>query len=266
MKKIAAVTLSFLVLLPLVSGAGVSMDLVTKGASGQETGRLNFRAQSDKIRMDDAGNGSRNSMIFLGDSFIVLDHKKKNYIVMDEAFVNEVSAQMNDAMQEMEKQLAGLPPEQRAMAEQMMKGQMAQMMGQQQEPPAPPRVESMGAGSWQDYDCEKFAVFEKGEKTQELCAAGLDDIDGAAEMMQAFRGMAKFMRKMMESMPMRGDAGMNPGELMDQIEGFPVHTIEYSNGAVVGETSLESVTEQDLDDGLFVVPDGYEREDPMRRP
>lgn len=264
MKKFVAVTFSFL-LLPLSSHAGVSMYLVSTDATGKETGRLNFLAKSDMIRMDDLGNDSRNSMIFLGDSFIVLDHKKKNYIVMDEAFVNEVSAQMNDAMKEMEEQLASLPPDQRAMAEQMMKGRMGQMMGQQQEAPPPPRVESMGAGSWKDYECEKFAVFMSGEKTQELCAADLNDIDGAAEMMKAFRGMAKFMTKMTESMPMRADAGMNPGELMDQIQGFPVRTIDFRNGEIAGESFLESVTAQDLDDGLFGVPDGYEREDPMRR-
>lgn len=266
MKKFVAVTFSFLTLLPLLSHAGVSMNLVSTDASGKETGRLNIYAQSDNIRMDDEGQGSRNSMIFLGDSFIVLDHKKKNYIVMDEAFVNEVSAQMSEAMKEMEKQLASLPPEQRAMAEQMMKGGMGQMMGQQQkEAPPPPRVEALGAGSWQDFDCEKFAVFESGEKTQEICAAGLKDIDGAAEMMQAFRGMAKFMTKMTESMPMRANPGLNPGELMDQIDGFPVHTLDYRNGELTGESSLESVIEQDLDDGLFSVPDGYVREDPMRR-
>lgn len=264
MQKIVAVTLSLLAFLPLLSHAGVSMDLVTTNASGKETGRLNFLAEADKIRMDDKSDGSRNSMIFLGDSFIVLDHERKNYFVMDEAFVNEVSAEMSDAMKEMEKQLASLPPDQRAMAEQMMKGRMGQMMGQQQEAPAP-RVESMGAGNWQDFDCEKFAVYEGGEKTQELCAAKLSDIDGAAEMMQAFRGMASFITKMVESMPMRANVGVNPGELMDQIQGFPVHTIDYSNGTAVGETSLESITEQDLDDGLFAVPDGYKREDPMRR-
>lgn len=264
MKKIIAVTLSSLVFLPLLSHAGVSMDLVTTDASGKETGRLNFHAKAEKIRLDDKSDGSRNSMIFLGDSFIVLDHKRKNYIVMDEAFVNEVSAEMSEAMKEMEKQLASLPPEQRAMAEQMMKGRMGQMTGQQEKPPAP-RVESMGAGNWQDFDCEKFAVYEGGEKTQEVCAAEFNDIDGAAEMMQAFRGMASFMTKMIESMPMRANVGMNPGELMDQIKGFPVHTIDYRNGAAVGETSLESVSEQDIDDGLFVVPVGYKREDPMRR-
>lgn len=263
MKKIVAVTLSFLVFLPLLSHAGVSMDLVTTDASGKETGRLNFLAKGEKIRMDDESESARNSMIFLGDRFIVLDHQRMSYIVMDEAFVSDVSAQMSDAMKEMEKQLASLPPDQRAMAEQMMKGQMGQMMGQQQEVPAP-RVESMGAGNWQDFDCEKFAVYEGGEKTQEVCAAELNDIDGAAEMMQAFRGMASFMTKMIESMPMGANVGMNPGELMDQIKGFPVHTIDYSDGTAVSETLLESVAERDLDDGLFAVPDGYEREDPMQ--
>jgi len=166
-------------------------------------------------------------------------------------------------MKQMEKQLASMPPEQRAMAEQMMRGRMSGMTGQEEAPP--PRVESLGAGQWREFDCEKFAVYESGEKTQQVCAAALNDIDGSAEMMEAFRGMASFMTKMRESMPMGSNTGMNPGELMDQIDGFPVHRIDYKNGAVGEETSLESVTEQDLDDGLFTVPDDYQREDPMRR-
>ena len=59
-----------------------------------------------------------------------MDHKDKSYIVMDEAMLDEVSAQMSEAMKEMEAQLASMPPEQRAMVEQMMKGQMQGMTGQ----------------------------------------------------------------------------------------------------------------------------------------
>ena len=50
---------------------------------------------------------------------------------------------------------------------------------------------------------------------------------------------------------------------MDQIDGFPVHTIDYDNGVVVSEMSLDSITEQDLDEELFAAPKGYRRQDPF---
>jgi len=42
---------------------------------------------------------------------------------------------------------------------------------------------------------------------------------------------------------------------------FPVHTIEYENGKDTAEVPLESVTEQNLDEGLFSAPADYRRQD-----
>ena len=107
--------------------AGVSLDLVRTDAEGNETERTRISSQGGKLRMDSDGGpfSSAVSMIFLGDRFLVVDHDEKNYIIMDEAMLNEVSVKMNEAMKQMEAQLAKMPPEQREMAEQMMKGQMS---------------------------------------------------------------------------------------------------------------------------------------------
>ncbi len=240
------------------------MDMVIRDATGQETGRFIIYAQSSMIRIDDvSAERSDGSMIFLGDRLLYLDHRNKSYIVIDEAMLDDVSAQINNAMAEMEKQLAGLPPEQRAMVEQMMQGKMQGLMAQAGASKADPRVESLGSQRWQSYACEKFAVFEGDAKTQEVCAADLDAIDGADEVMQAFRTMATYITQLAESMPMMANENMNPGELMDQFDGFPVYTVDYVNGQPVEATSLESVTEKKLDTSLFAAPEGYRREDPF---
>ena len=177
--------------------------------------------------------------------------------------LDEVSAKMNEVMKEMEAQLASMPPEQRAMMEQMMKGRMQGMTAQQAPSPSASRVEAKGGGEWKSYKCRQYAVFEGAEKVQDICAAELDEVDGADEVIETFRNMAAYITKMTESMPMGSDDRINPGELMDEIDGFPVHTIDYENGVVVGETLLDSVTEQDLDEGMFAVPEGYRRQDPF---
>jgi hypothetical protein len=267
MKKFVATSISTLLLLSPLAFAGVVMDLVTMNASGQETERSRIYAQSGKIRMEQSdGTETAATMIFLGNEFLYIDQQEKSYVVMDEAMLDEVSAKMNEAMKEMEAQLASMPPEQRAMVEQMMKGQMQGMTAQQAPSSSAPRVEAKGSGEWKSYKCRQYVVFEGAKKVQEICAAELDDVDGADEVIETFRNMAAYITKMTESMPMGSDDRINPGELMDEIDGFPVHTIDYENGVVARETSLDSVTEQDLDEGMFAAPEGYRRQDPFGSP
>lgn len=264
MNKPVVATISTLLLLPTLGYTGVVMEMVTTDASGQETDRSRIYAQAEKMRMEQVQeDGKTDSMVFLGDKFLYIDHDDKSYVVMDEAMLDEVSTQMSEAMKEMEAQLAAMPPEQRAMVEQMMKGQMQGMM-QKQAPSTPAfRVEAEGGGKWKSYKCREYAVYEGDSKVYDICAADLDEIDGADEVVETFRNMAAYISKMTESMPMRSGADMNIGELMDDIDGFPVHTVDYENGVAVSEMSLESVAEKDLDEGLFAVPDGYRRLDPM---
>lgn len=265
-KSLLALFSTALLLSPLAYAGGVVMEMTGKDGSGNQTERSKIYALSNMIRMDDvSGEAVESSMIFLGDRFLYVDHENKSYIVMDEAMLDQVSAKIDEAMREMEKQLAGMPPEQRAMVEQMMKGQMPGMMDSEDAAPAH-RVKKMGAGRWKSYGCRQYAVFEGAEKTQEVCAADLDEIDGADEVMAAFRQMAAYMTKMTESLPMGDGEHVNPVELMDQMEGFPVHTVDYRNGQVVSETSLESVVEKDLDKKLFAAPEGYRRQDPFATP
>jgi hypothetical protein len=217
------------------------------------------------LRLDSDGGpfSSDVSMIFLGDRFLVVDHDEQSYIVMDEAMLTEVSAKMNEAMKQMEAQLAKMPPEQRAMAEQMMKSQMDALSNMESAPP--PRVEAVGPGEWDGTPCTRYAVFEGPDKSQDVCAAPLNQVEGSAEMMQAFMQMAKFVQKLSESLPgpLAASMASNPGAVIEQINGFPIHSIEYSLGEVSGETRLESIEEAALDDAQFAAPEGYRLEDPF---
>lgn len=245
--------------------AGVEMNLETTDASGAVTESVKLYAQSGMIRMEDIGDASGQdmSMIFVGQEFIVIDHAEKTYIVMDEAMVQEMGVKVNAAMEQMRAQLADMPPEQRAMVEQMMQGQMAGMMEEAES--APTRVEQLGSGSWQSGACTEFAVYIGDEKTQQICSAPLEDVEGAEEAMQAFKSMAKFINSLADSMPgpLGESMAENPMGLIEQIDGFPVHTVDYIDGERSAETSLKSVEDKDLDPALFAVPEGYRQQDPF---
>lgn len=266
MKNTKSIFIGVLLLVSSAVHAGVEMDLVTTNATGTVTEQMKLYAQSGNIRMEDAGgsSGEDMSMIFLGTEFIVVDHANQTYIVMDEAMMAQVGTQIDAAMQQMQAQLANMPPEQAAMVEQMMQGQMAGMMGGGDETPAP-IVQQTGSGQWQGSACTQYSVLEAGEMTQMICAAPLDDVDGADEAMQAFESMAVFITTLADSMPGgMGDAmAENPMGMMDQIDGFPVITVEFLNGEVLAETTLESVVEADLAADLFSPPEGYAQQDPF---
>lgn len=264
MKKNLAATLFVMLTTPSLLFAGVEMEMVTTDVSGEVIDRSKFFAQSNMIRIDEVDGGDSNvSMIYRNDEFMVLDHAKKSYMVMDQAMLDSVSTQVSDAMKQMEAQLANLPPEQRAMAEQMMKGRLQGMMGQEGGGAPKFRVQAAGSGEWRSGSCDMYSVFDGAQKIQEVCAADLNDIDGANEAMAAFRGMAAFIEKLTESLPMGAGDAINPGELMDQIDGFPVRTRQFDRGVLASEAVLESVAEINLDAALFDAPADYRRENPF---
>ena len=265
MKKLHAVSIASLILMASPLHAGVALDMVTRDAAGNTIEAMKVYAQSGKIRMDGVGQPAdeRMSMIFLGEEFLVLDHSDRKYIVVDADMIAAVGSQMQAAMQQLEAQLADMPPEQRAMVEEMMRGQMQGMTGGNPEDRIAPRVEETGAGQWESNPCTQYAVYEGAEKTQEICAAPLADIQGVGEAMKAFTDMAGFMNQLSDSMPepMASAMAENPMELIDQIDGFPVRRVDFVNGQVRSETTLEGVVEQALDANVFAVPEGYTEQD-----
>lgn len=256
MKKLTTLLFFVVFWIPHSALAGVVMNMVTSDGSGQQTDSSKIFAQSEMIRIDSIG-GENMSMIFRGEEFLVLSHADKTYFVMDQAMLEQLSSQMNEAMKLMEAQLAQVPPEQRAMVEKMMQGQMQNMMPM--EPPPLPRVETGGASSWLNYSCTQYTVYSGSDKTQEICAASADQIEGSDEVIGAFQNMAAFITKMSESMPGPMASGMaqSPTGMMDQIDGFPVHTLHYENGRLVREVSLDSITPQSLDESMFSAPADY---------
>lgn len=264
MKRIVA-GLMALGLAPLAI-AGVEMQMLEKDLARDETQTMQIYAQGGLLRLDTAGGPytSDVSMIFLGDRFLVLDHDKKSYIIMDQAMLDQVGSEIDKAMKQMQAQLATLPPEQRAMAEQMMKGQMQGMMGGDAPKPEP-RIEKVGAGEWQGKPCTRYEVFELQQKTQDICSAPLQGVDGAQEMMDAFMAMAAFVEEMAKSMPgpMADGFDTNPGKVMEAVNGFPVVTTDYFRGKPESESRVESIVQKDLDPTLFSAPADYTQEDPF---
>ena len=242
--------------------AGVELTMETTDPAGTLAYTTTFRSQGDFVRMDNltAAGEADVSTIFLGDRFIVLEHVDRRYAVVDQAMLDEVAAQLKVAIAQLEKDIATLPPEQQAGAKRELQRQVAELMGTPSV--ADRRVKETGAGEWNGEPCRKYAVYEGPNLTREICAAALDHIDGAKQALDAFRTMADYLDKMTESFPAAA-AGPNPGELLDQIVGFPVITRDYRMGRVVQTMTLKAADEADFGASEFEVPEGYVAYDVM---
>ncbi len=253
MKRHFLTLVSLFILLPASASAGTIFDMVTKDMQGQTVATMTFYFDGVVSRMDLDG-PEPGSVIFRGDDYVYLDHAQKQYIVMDSATLDSISSQINEALQELEAQLAAMPAEQRAMFEEMMKEQMDMLSGA--DGPSY-TIEPAGSGRWQSQDCQKAVMYEDGSKIGEICSVAYDSIDASGDLEESSRAMAQFLSRLYDAIPMPSGAIQNPMQLFEELDGFPVHSIEFEYGEAVSETSLGSVRSESIDGALFEIPGDY---------
>ena len=210
-------------------------------------------------------------MIFKGEDkeMIIVDDKRRQYMVLDEPTIKQLAAQMNEAMAQYQKMLESVPPQQRVMMEQMMKQQMGNMMPQMA---APEKTELSKGGKDKTISGYKTVHYQEkssGLLENEFWVADWDKVEGGDEVKGAFLGMAKFQDELLEAMSSGGNnplMGMvrsisdNMFKKLTEMEGFPVATTNYDRGAKSNETVLESVEKRDLEVSEFSPPKGYKRQ------
>lgn len=179
--------------------------------------------------------------------FYVIDHAKKEYLV-----VTERDAQQQEAMQaqmraQMEAQLARMPPEQRARIEASMNAALD---------PTPRQVaftyekKKTPSRKVAGYACQDYVVRKNGELQGEGCFAAWKDLDLKAE---------EFKELMKQALP---PSAMGPLPAMvetnDDPPGFPVHRVNFdAQGQVTTETMLKSVSKASVAASRFELPKGY---------
>src|SRR5690349_11394690 len=101
--------------------AGLRIESVTRNAqTGQEQPLQVMKVQDGMARMESRGMFTSAS-IFKNDTMYVLDGQRKTYMALDRAALERTANSMKQAMEQMRAQMEAMPPERRAMMEQMMK-------------------------------------------------------------------------------------------------------------------------------------------------
>lgn len=257
--------------------AGAVMEMSMRQSEGQAASVMErIYAQDGKLRIDtmDGRDGIMMTILFVNGELIQIGHRDRSFNRINQKSLAEMrsrtasghanmmqhSGEMADAMRQMQQQMANMPPEQRRMMEQMMKGKMPGASPQPE--PTGIQVESRGTGKWQGYTCKNYTVRIDSSNRHELCAASADQIEGADEIVSAMRGMKTFNEQFRASMPQApfGSPAGNPYEIMEKIQGFPVFRREFNEDHLLGERFMSSSRKQKLPGSTFEIPDGYNEE------
>lgn len=252
-------------LFPTLTMAGSVMKMESREmSSGTATpSTVLITTEGSAMRMDATGQSADDAgtMVFKSDvnEMTAIDHSRQEYFVLDEAALQGIAGQVSDAMQQMQAALADLPPEQRAMAEQMMKQRMGDMGAA-----AKPRTLSKTGEeeTVNGFDCELYDVIESGQKTRDMCVTSWSNIEGGAGFSRNMVKMAGFFENMREMFSQTGmDLMGSRSDVfshMRDIDGFPVRSRNYdSAGNIVEETTLISSESQSVDTAIFQPPEAY---------
>jgi Asp-tRNA(Asn)/Glu-tRNA(Gln) amidotransferase C subunit len=191
---------------------------------------------------------------------VVADLAKGSYVEITKAQVEAMANQMGQMMQQMQQAMAQMPPEQRAVMEQMMKGRMGGAS-------APPQITVREKGSSDtvaQFSCERYEILSNGQVSSEVCAADPSQLKLDASAFETFRALADFYEPLRRMGPQ--NSGWSAPTAMDQIDGFPVQTIRYEGGRPVSEWVLQTVEERAIDAAQFTLPPNLKKTEMPQMP
>jgi hypothetical protein len=236
---------------------GQGVLFVQKETRGGQATTTQIQMDKDHIRVESRSNGDESAFVFDSPKQIarMINISKKTYTEMTKAEMEQMGGQINSAMAQMQEQMRNLPPDQRAIMEQMMRGR-----GMPGAAAAPPKVEYKQTGTDKvgQWTCTKYEGSVGGQKTTEVCTVDAKELGMAPADFEAARQLSDFMKAMM---PQSGDTPFVNGTTQDQgFSGVPVRRTAYRNGAVESATEITEVRKQAFPASTFDAPAGFRKE------
>jgi hypothetical protein len=188
----------------------------------------------------------------------ILDHANRRYMTVDREAAEQLAEQLDPMIAEMKAQLEGLPPDQRAMVEEMMGGRL-NLAGAPEEQPTLALEATGRKGDSAGFACEWWRASDEGTLVYELCVAAPGELPGGEDMLGLFRAMVQFNSDIMRTVNRSGLIRMPrlPFDSVADIEGMPLITRQYDGGAVVMESRIKGITETEFPATDFAVPEDY---------
>jgi hypothetical protein len=219
------------------------------------------QVQMDKTHIRAESSAAGNPMAFIFDgqnqTALMVDMNKKTYTEITKADADRLRQQADSAMSQVQSQLANLPPEQRKIVEQMMRGRGG-LPGANAAPA--PKVQYRAAGSDKvgQWACTKYEGYVGAQKTEEVCTVDPKEFGLAPGDFDVARQLAEFVKAMS---PAAADRIMFNGTVQEQgFAGIPVRHTSYRNGAVQSVSEIVEFHNQAIPASTFDAPAGFRKE------
>jgi hypothetical protein len=251
MRTLFTVALTSLALpLPLTAQLTTSYSGVQKEAGKTVPATARFSVQDGKIAM--IMTGLRSARLLFDQKaqvlHVVSDDDKK-YFDLDQKGVGEMSGMMAT----MQAQLAKMPAEQRAMAEQMMKS----AMGKSAEFAY---VRTNDKLTVLGYECTRVEGMRGTDKVTEYCGSKSTDFKISGDERQTILDMQGYLRNFTITVKSADDA-TRAFQWDYATDGYPVITRCFRNGEMTLDLKLDSLSRKPVAGSLFEIPGGYQKMD-----
>ncbi|MEE8329359.1 MAG: DUF4412 domain-containing protein [Thermodesulfovibrionia bacterium] len=256
MKRFQAVLLAVILLAGFMAYAEAGVIITSIDTSfddPRDSGTSTVYIGDNGMRVESRAEGESNTMIFRSDKevFWIINTADKSYMEMTKKDIKKIKGQMDEAMRMMQEQMKNMPPEQRAMMEQMMKGKA---MPAQPEKTVFKKVASgVKIGKWK---CDKYEGYNGGQLTEEVCTTSWKSLGIEQKDFRVMKSMGEFMSELSPDAASQFNVGSDEWEKEQGYPGVPVRTISYSMGKKVFQTEIQDVKKQKIDSSLFELPKG----------
>lgn len=243
---------------PLVAADGVL--IVQKITIGPRNLTNQVQIEKERMRTEVQGvNGEKQVLVFDGPKQVLtmIYPDRKAYAEMTKAEADRMGVPVT-VSPELQAQMAKMPPAQRALIEQMMRGRNA---GPAAAPPPTKliyrRAGSDKVGKW---TCDKYEGFQGTVKKMDVCTVDSKALGVAMADFDITRQMAAFFGKMA---PQGGTFEVGTVETVG-FAGVPVRTIGYgTKGEVVYSSEISEVSRQNFPASSYAVPAGFQKQASM---
>jgi hypothetical protein len=171
--------------------------------------------------------------------------------------------QMQQQMAQVQEQLKNLPPEQRAMMEQAMRGRggfPGAPAGGVGGPPAKPQYKQSGSDRVGQWSCTKYDGYQGTTKVMEICAVDPKDFGVTLADFEIAKHLAEFLAGFI---PQAANQIVVAGTTADQgFNGIPVRRTTFVNGKPDTVSEIKELRREAIPASVFEVPAGFKREGP----
>lgn len=239
------------VLLSATATAFADTTLTTSNEFGETGSTDTVHIADGMVRVD---NNQGGYMLFDSDArtMTMVEPENQSYMVMTEESLRSMGNAVQQAMQQLESQMANMPPEQRERMRSMMKERMGGMMDAGGQAARPEIVNTGETRNVAGYECRVVRIMVDGASTGSACMTDFDTLGIPDEDQATIEAMMEFSLALTEQF-----GEMMPAHMKAMAaEGYPVEFESQAGGTRI-KGSLKAVETEPLAGELFSVPDNY---------